>query len=93
MDLPEVLEARVKEGKMLQELMFHRIDTRPGPSSQTTSSWPLSVRVGEEQLISENVSLDGGNLVIQPPRDKTWNEVMEEIFHDYSEAWERLAAL
>jgi hypothetical protein len=93
MDLAEVLEARVKESKMLQELVFHHVDIRPGPSSQTTTQWPLSVRIGEEQLVSENVSLDGGNVVIQPPREKTWDEVMAEVLHDYSKAWKRLAAL
>lgn len=79
---------------MLQELMPHMSDVRPGPSSQTTVRWPLLIRVGqEERLVSGIVGLDGGNLVIRPAMEKTWEEVVEEVLHNRAELWNRLADL
>lgn len=79
---------------MLQELVFDRGDVYPGPSSQTTSSWPLSVLVEEERrIVGDTVSLDGGNLFIHPPREKSWDEVAEQVLRSRAELWNRLAAL
>ena len=79
---------------MLQELTSNMPDIRPGPSSQTTVRWPLSIRVGqEERLVSGIIGLDGGNLVIQPPMEKTWEEVVEEVLHNRAGLWDRLADL
>ena len=79
---------------MLQRLGAYVPDIRPGPSSQTTVRWPLCISMGQErQLISQNVGLDGGNLVIQPPREKTWDEAVEEVLRNRVELWNRLADL
>jgi hypothetical protein len=32
-------------------------------------------------------------IVLTPPKEKTWDEVTEEVLHDYGEAWRRLADL
>jgi len=87
---------------MLPELTFDRVDVQesrfwgvyPGPSSQTMSSWPLLLSLGDERrIISDTVNLDGGNLFIYPPREKTWDEVVEEVLHARAELWNRLADL
>jgi hypothetical protein len=75
------------------EQTYQSLDIRPGPSSQTTSCWPLSVRVGDEQILSDSVSLHSDNFIIQPQREKTVDEMIEEILQDHAEAWKRLAAL
>jgi hypothetical protein len=78
---------------MLQELALFREDIRPGPSSQTTTRWPLIVQAEEERTISGYVSLNGGDITIQPAQDNTWDEVVEEILRDRAELWKRLADL
>lgn len=78
---------------MLQRLIFDDVDMYPGPDSQTVSTWPLVVQIGEEQLTSAMVSLDSGQFIIQPPREKPWDEVVEEVLHDRAELWKRLADL
>ncbi len=78
---------------MLQELALFREDIRPSPSSQTTTRWPLIVQAEEERTISGYVSLNGGDIAIQPAQDNTWDEVVEEILRDRAELWKRLADL
>jgi hypothetical protein len=77
---------------MLQPI-FDRLSIMPGPSAQTTSVWPLVIREEDEQVISQSVGHDVGGPIIQAPREKTWDEVTEEVLSEYSEAWERLAEL
>ena len=79
---------------MLRGPAFPELDVRPGPSSQTTTSWPLLLRLENgERVIAESVSLDAGGFSIQPARQETWDEVMEKVLRDRADAWERLAAL
>ena len=79
---------------MRVELFLWGENIIPGRSSHTTSSWPLSRPVEEDTMIVvDSVSLDGGNLHIQPPREKGWDEIAEEVLHDRQELWRELANL
>ncbi len=77
---------------MLQPI-FDKQNMLPGPSSQTSSIWPLVLREGDEQITGHSVDHAAGSPVILATRERTWDEVMEEVLDEYAEAWERLAAL
>jgi len=64
----------------------------PGPSSQTTSSWPISLREGV-QLVVDNMSFNVSSVVIKAPRGRSWADVMEQVLRDRAQTWEELAAL
>jgi len=72
--------------------MFYILDVLPKPSSQTTS-YQLEPVGGGQQIELDSMSFHAGSFPIQAPRERTWDEVMKEVLHDYSEAWERLAGL
>ena len=78
---------------MLRKLKFQDTDIWSGPSSQTTTTWPLVVRSEQEELINGYVSLDGGEFTIGPVRERSWDEVVEEVLRDRAELWRRLADL
>jgi len=77
---------------MLQQI-FDKPNILPGPSSQTTSSWPLVLKEEDEQIIGHSVGHAVGSPTIQPPKEETWDEVMEKVLAEYAEAWKKLAAL
>ena len=78
---------------MLQPI-FDKQTILPGPSSQTSSIWPLVLREGDEQITSHSVGHAADSLAILATRmERTWDAVMEEVLDEYAEAWERLAAL
>jgi hypothetical protein len=72
--------------------MLRQQDIRPGPSSQTTFIWSQLVPV-EEQTAIESISFHASNFIIQASRERVWDEMMEEVLQERSQAWERLADL
>lgn len=79
---------------MVQDIVFENASLYPGPSSQTTTNWPLSVRVDDEhQLVSNMLTLEGGIIVAEPADESTWDEVADEVLRDRAELWRRLADL
>lgn len=77
---------------MLQRI-FEKPNILPGPSSQTTSSWPLVLKERDEQITGHSIGYTAGNPTIRPPKERTWDETMEKVMLEYAEAWKRLAAL
>lgn len=45
------------------------------------------------QIMGQSLGYDVSNPPIRALREKTWDEVMEEVLAEYSDAWERLASL
>lgn len=80
-------------GKMVRRPVHERQDFYPGPSSQTTSQWPLTIQLSEAQLRSSGVSLDGGGLVLQSQRECTWEEAVDGVMRDRAELWSELSDL
>jgi hypothetical protein len=78
---------------MVQRPIHKREDFYPGLSSQTTSQWPLTVQLSEVQVRSSGVSLDGGGLVLQSQKERTWDEAVDEVMRDRSELWSELSDL
>lgn len=78
---------------MVQRPICERQDFYPGPSSQTTSQWPLTVQLSEVQVRSSGVSLDGGGLVLQSQRECTWDEAVDDVMRDRAELWSELSDL
>lgn len=77
---------------MLQRV-FDKVNIAPGSWCQTTTTWPLILRIESEQITSQSVGHAVGSPTIQAPREETWDEITQEILSEYAEAWERLAAL
>lgn len=77
----------------MQRTIGRQFKFNPGPSSQTTNQWPLVMQTGEEQLRSSGVSLDGGDSILRPPRELTWNEAVDEVMEDRAELWAELSEL
>lgn len=65
----------------------------PCLSSQTISTWPLVMQEENVQIMGQSLGYDVSNPPIRALREKTWDEVMEEVLAEYSDAWERLASL
>lgn len=70
-----------------------RRDLYPGPSSDTTSEWPLTVQLSEVRVQSSGVGLDGGGLVSQSQRECTWDEAVDEVMRDRADLWSELSDL
>lgn len=71
---------------------IHALGALPGPSSQTTSVWPLVRAETQGQVMGQGVGHDVRSPSILAPRD-TRDRLIEEILTEFSEAWERLADL
>lgn len=65
----------------------------PGPWSQTTCTWPLVLKEGDQKIISQGVGHDIGSPIIQASREETTDRLIERILTEHAGAWERLAAL
>ena len=64
----------------------------PGPSSQTTSSWTITAPDGF-QIVIDSMSLNAGSVVIKALKERSWDEVMEQVLQERAQTWEELAAL
>lgn len=65
---------------------------RPGASSHTTSNWIITAPENA-QIMIEETSFNAGGVVIVPTREKSWDEVMEQVLRQRERTWEELAAL
>jgi hypothetical protein len=65
---------------------------RPGPSSQTTSSWHMIAPEGAEISVV-GFSLNAGGVIIGTLQERSWNEVMEQVLQQRAQTWKELAAL
>lgn len=68
-------------------------DIRPGPSSQTTTVWPLSMTLGEGQGAISHIGLDNAALVVLPVEREAapWSQVVDRVLCEHRDLWERLA--
>lgn len=64
-------------------------------SSQTTTSWPITMRaIGTQHPPHVGISNHSTwDLTIHPTKEKSADEILEELLRDYAEVWERLAEL
>lgn len=79
--------------KMVQRPIRDKHEFYPGPSSQTTSQWPLTIQSSEGQLRSNGVSLSAGDIIVQSQRELTWDEAVDGVMHDRAELWRELSEL
>jgi len=70
---------------MLQPIFDKPDMLLPVHTSQTSSIWPLVPQKENEQIIGYSVGHAAGSPVILAPRERTLDEVMEEILHEYPE--------
>jgi hypothetical protein len=78
---------------MLVQPIFGHLDITPGPSSQTTSTWPFIQVEGDQHIMSQGVGHDIGSPTILASREQIIDDLIEHVMADYAGAWERLAAL
>ena len=65
----------------------------PGPSSQTSTTWPLVMLEGNGKVVSQGVGYDVGGPRIQRTRERTTDDLIERILTEHAGAWEKLAEL
>lgn len=70
---------------MLQPILEKPDILLPGHTSQTSSIWPLVPKKENKQIIGHSVDHAAGSPVILAPRERTLDEVMEEVLHEYPE--------
>jgi hypothetical protein len=83
------------EQQELQDLL-QQSGYRPGRSSQTTLRWPISRRTEEGEIIinctPDNCQISNlGGRPINPERSR--EVILDEVFEEHAEAWQRLAEL
>ncbi|MBS1254104.1 MAG: hypothetical protein MAG451_03160 [Anaerolineales bacterium] len=64
----------------------------PGPSSQTTVSWPRSVEVDADEVVITDV-IHGSQIRYEPPRRRQWDQAKERVLRERAEVWDKLADL
>lgn len=67
------------------------INILPGPSSQTTTTWPLVFREKDSQLVGEYVGHSVNGAIIQVVKNR--DNLIDDTFNEYIDAWEKLAEL
>lgn len=77
---------------MKNQRPFTMINIEPNPSSQTTTSWPIT-RIEENIIVAQSIGYDISGPQITPVQEKTWNEFSQEVMTEYEEAWEKLSNL
>jgi hypothetical protein len=66
---------------------------RPGPSSQTTTAWPLVISEGDSVLVSQDIGHHIGSPDIKAVDEEIRDQLIEQILEEHEDAWERLADL
>jgi hypothetical protein len=67
-------------------------DTQSGCSSNTTTDWPLVIRMREAQFYCGRASLSAGDSALPRRCEIGWGEAVEEVLEEYADAWRELAA-